>query len=541
MTRTGKAISEQEIRKEEIFFILILLSLCYLLFFFRLGTPPLWDGDEGMHAATSKDMVLSGDWITPTLNGEKFYDKPVLYNWFVSLSFLVFGFNEFAARLPSALLGTGCVLIVYLLGRSMVGPAVGFLSGVILATSGEHMLLSRVVVHDMALAFFITLSLFFFFRGFKEEQQRKRYFLLFYASAGFAVLAKGPIGMLLPALIIGLFLLVERRLSLLKEVITPWGILLFLVIAAPWYVLIILKNREYGSYFFIQQNLMNFLSSEARHHGPFYYYLPVLMGGFFPWSCFLPLALLYGFRKGPGKREGVVFLTVWFSIVFLFFSAASSKLDTYILPLFPAVACLAGLLWHDLLNAPVPELRKGFLFSFLLLFGILVTAVLYVWVTPLTSLRLDYGIDTARLKYCGLPLLGAFIVPFGLFLQRKTKASLWALVGVNVSAILLVFWIIVPIMDPYRSTKDFALKLDRMLAPGEKMVFGRVLRDSALFYTNRRALLLTTRKELTGFLGSKERVFCVIRKSLIENDEKWRQMAYIIDEEGHKAIISNKK
>ena len=96
-------------------------------------------------------------------------------------------------------------------------------------------------------------------------------------------------------------------------------------------------------------------------------------------------------------------------------------------------------------------------------------------------------------------------------------------------------------MNPYRSTKGFALKLDRMLPPGEKLVFGRVLRDSALFYTNRKALLLTTRKELMNFLGSDERVFCVIRRSLIENDEKLRPLAHIIDQEGHKVIISNRK
>ena len=536
-----KAIFERRIWEREIFLILILLSLCYVLFFFRLGTPPLWDGDEGMHAATSKDMVLSGDWITPTLNGEKFYDKPVLYNWFVSLSFLVFGFNEFAARLPSALLGTGCVMIAYLLGRSMFGPMIGFLSGIVLATSGEHLVLSRVVVHDIALAFFITLALFFFYKGYKEERARKKYFLLFYGSAGFAVVAKGPVGMLLPALIIGLFLLVERRSGLLREVITPWGILLFLVIAAPWYVLIILKNREYGSYFFIEQNLMNFLSSEARHHGPFYYYFPVLAGGFFPWSGFLPLALFWGVRRRSENREAVTFLAIWFFVIFAFFSVASSKLDTYILPLFPAISCLVGLLWHDLLKVQTASLRRGFLLSFLLLFGLLFAAMLYLWFTPLTSLKLDYGLDMARLRYYGLPLLAAFVVPFGLFLKKCLRTSFLALAGVTVSSMLLAFWLIVPMMDPYRSTKGFALKLDRMLAPGEKIVFGRVLRDSALFYTNRKALLLTTRKELTGFLTSENRVFCVIRKSLIEDDERWRRMAYIIAEEGHKAIVSNRK
>ena len=360
-----KTILKENTWSGEIFFILILLSLCALLFFFHLGKDPLWDGDEGMHAATSKDMVLSGDWITPTLNGEKFYDKPVLYNWFVSLSLLAFGFNEFAARLPSALLGTGCVILVFLLGRRMFGPMAGFLSGVILATSGEQVTLSRTVVHDIALAFFVTLALYFFYAGFKQERRLKRYLLLFYASCGFAVMAKGPLGALLPAMVISLFLLFRRRLSLLREFLSPGGILLFIVIAAPWYVLIILRNRDYGSYFFIQQNLMNFLSSEARHSAPFYYYFPVLLAGFFPWSCFLPLALIRAFRVRLIKMDdGVAFLVVWFLVVFLFFSAASSKLATYLLPMFPAVSCLVGLLWRDLLEDPTPGLRRGFLLFF---------------------------------------------------------------------------------------------------------------------------------------------------------------------------------
>ena len=537
-----KTILKENIWSRDLFFILILLSLCVLLFFFHLGKDPLWDGDEGMHAATSKDMVLSGDWITPTLNGEKFYDKPVLYNWFVSLSFLAFGFNEFAARLPSALLGTGCVIMVFLLGRSMFGPMAGFLSGVILATSGEHVILSRAVVHDIALAFFVTLALYFFYAGFKQERHRKRYLLLFYASSGFAVLAKGPVGALLPAMVISLFLLFRSRVSLLKEFLSLGGIILFIVIAAPWYVLIIFRNSDYGSYFFIQQNLMNFLSSEARHSGPFYYYFPVLLGGFFPWSCFLPLALVRVFRDRFKKMdEAVAFLVIWSLVVFLFFSVASSKLATYLLPMFPAVSCLVGLFWRDLLENPTIELRRGFLYSFLLLLGTFLIAMIFIYAHPPENFEPDYGLNLLRFKYDGLLFLGLLVLPFGLFLNRNLKASFLTLAGAVLCAILFVLLVAVPLMNPYRSTKGFALKLDQMVPPGEKLVFGRVLRDSALFYTNRKALLLTTRKELMNFLGSDERVFCVIRRSLIENDEKLRPLAHIIDQEGHKVIISNRK
>lgn len=546
LTRASKARLIEKILKKEISFIFLLLVLCFLLFFFQLGKNPLWDGDEGLHATTSKDMVLSGDWVTPTYNGEKFYDKPILYNWFVSFSFLAFGFNEFAARLPSALLGTGCVMVVYLLGRSMFGPMAGFLSGVILATSGEHVILSRAVVHDIALAFFITLALYFFYRGLGNEPHRKKYILLFYASTGFAVVAKGPVGMLLPGLIIGLFLLMRRRLGFLRELLAPWGILLFMVIAAPWYVLIIFRNRDYGSYFFVQQNLMNFLSSEARHSGPFYYYLPVLLGGFFPWSCFLPLALIRAFRDRVKEiDEAVAFLVVWFLVIFLFFSVARSKLPTYVLPMFPAIACLVGFLWHDLLKNPTPALRRGFLYSFLLVLGLFAVSAIYFYVNPPENFEPDYGLDLLQFKLHGLAFLGILTLPWGLFLKRKLKACFFALAGAIVLAMLFALLVVVPLMNPYRSTKGFALRLDRMLAPGEKLVFGRVMRDSALFYTNRKALLLTTRKELTSFLGSDERVFCVIRRSLIERlietDDKLRGMVHVIDQEGHKAIVSNKK
>ena len=528
--------------KGEIFFILVLLCLCSVLFFFHLGKNPLWDTDEGMHAATSKDMVLSGDWITPTLNGEKFYDKPVLYNWFVSVSFLIFGFTEFAARLPSALLGTGCVIVVYFLGRAMAGPWAGFLSGVILATSGEHVILSRAVVHDIALAFFVTLALYFFYKGFVKEGHRKRYLLLFYASSGFAVIAKGPLGALLPGLVITLFLIFRQRLRFLKEFLTPWGILLFLAIAAPWYVLIILRNSDYGSYFFIQQNLMNFLSSEARHSNPFYYYLPVLVGGFFPWSCFLPLAVFRIFRDRLIKRdEAAAFLLSWFLVIFLFFTVASSKLATYLLPAFPALSCLVGLLWRDLIEDRAPGLQRGVLYSFFVLVGVFAAAMIYLFLNPPQKFEPDYGLNLSEFKYEGLVFLAALAVPVGLWIRGKRKASFMALTAAIVCAFLFALMVVVPMLNPYRSTKRFALKLDRMLPPGEKLVFGRVLRDSTLFYTNRRAVLLTTRKELINFLGSDERVYCVIRRSLIEQDERLRQIAHIIDREGHKVIISNRR
>lgn len=528
--------------KKELFFILILFLFCVPLFFFGLGGRPLWDTDEGMHAATSKDMVLSGDWVTPTFNGEKFYDKPILHTWFVALSFLIFGFTEFAARLPAALLGLGGVMITYLFGRRMFGSTVGFVSSVILATSLEYFLLSQTVIHDSSLAFFMLLALFSFYTGFKDERHRKRYFLLFYVSLGFSMLAKGPVGVVLPALIIGLFLVLKKRLSFLREMQIGWGLLIFLAVAAPWYILISLRNQDYGANFFIQNNVMRFLSPQARHHGPFYYYFPVLFGGFLPWSFLLPPAFLRAFRMPLRKiEEDDLFLLLWFFSIFIFFSLASSKLPTYILPLFPAVSLLAGALWKDLMEAPSPGLQKWVFYSFAVLVGAAVIALGYAGLHPPSGLKADYDLDVLRFKWYGLAVAVGLAVSFWFLLKRKWKAFFLSWVGVFVSLVLFTFLTVMPLVNPYRSTKGLAQKMNRMLYPGETFVSFLDLKESSLFYTDHQALLIRSPQELRNLMGQEKRVFCIMRKIHLLRDEQLQQMASIIDEEGDKVLISNGK
>jgi 4-amino-4-deoxy-L-arabinose transferase-like glycosyltransferase len=537
-----KGNSKAKISRNEVAFMLILVGLCLVLFFFRLGARPLWDTDEGMHAATSKDMVLSGDWITPRLNGENFYDKPVLHNWLVAISFVVFGFTEFAARFPAAILGLGCVLITYLLGKRMFNPVVGLLSGSILATSIEFIILSRVVVHDISLVFFLSLALYLFYRGYEDQKNRRACFLLGYASMGFAALAKGPLGLLLPALIAGLFLILKRRLGLLKEMELAWGMLIFLGIAAPWYILISLRNPDYSGYFFVQQNLMSFLSQEARHPRPFYYYFPVLLGGFLPWSFFLPLALFRAFQEGYRRMgEGTLFVVVWFGAIFLFFSIASSKLSPYILPLFPAASLMVGLAWHDLLTKPTQGLRRGFLYSYLSLVVILLVGGLYIQINPLTRMEARYGIDLVRVNYFFLLVIGSAVVVLVMFIRAHYWASFSTLAGAVVVSILFFVLLMVPSIDPYRSTKGLAQKLDAMLAPEEELVFFEDLGDSALFYTNRRAIVFRTPQELKDYLASERRVFCVIEKEHYRRLENLEKMTYVLGQEGRKLLISNKR
>ncbi len=379
-----------------------------------------------MHAGTSKDMVLSGDWITPTLNGETFFDKPAFHNWLVALAFVVLGFTEFAARLPNALLGLGCVLVTYLLGRRLYGPGAALLGAVVLATAAEFFVLSRTIMHDMSLAFFVTLGLALWFVGYSRNATERRWFLLSYAAFGGAMLAKGPIGVLLPGAVVFLFLLARRELRFLGRMSLGWGILIGLLVAAPWYLAISLRNPDFARYFFIELNFGSFLSQDPHHPEPFHYYLPVLLVGFIPWSFFLPAALVRVWqRKGEDMHGGTVFLLLWAGLYLAFFSAAESKLATYILPIFPPLTLLVGRLWDELATTPTSTLRKAVLWSFAPFLALPAGVILWVQThpLPLTELADRYGVALEKAASPLVALIIGLALAFALVLTRRTRAG----------------------------------------------------------------------------------------------------------------------
>ncbi|MGB6335481.1 MAG: glycosyltransferase family 39 protein [Thermoanaerobaculia bacterium] len=520
--------------------ILVLLALCGFLFLFQLGSRALWDHDEGIHAVMARNMVVTGDWVTPSFNGEAFFDKPILFNWIGAASFALLGFTELAARLPAALLGLACVAVTYLLGKRMFGSSVGFLGALVLATSGLFMVLARSVQYDMVLTFFTTLSLFLFYSGVVDEKHRRRYFLLFYVAAAFAVLAKGPLGLVIPALVIGPYLLLTRQLRLLREMQIGWGALIVLAIASPWYILMGARNEEYFSHFFLGQNLGYFLSAESRHPEPFYFYLLLLPGLLFPWTGFLPLAIYRPLRDRQARSQGPIrFLLIWVIVIFFFFSLAVSKLETYLLPLFPAAALLIALLWEELLTTRHQGLRRGLIWFHLPIVGLSLAAVGYVWLFPPLEKSLRYGIDQA--------VLFAFVLPIAVFLtaslwflwSRRYAACLAALVGVMVAGLVVFTTIFAPATDPYRSTKDLALKLDPRLPPGEEIVFFSRLRDSALFYTGRGAVVFSDPQELDRYFADQERAFCLVEDRYLSKLDEIADGFTIVEKVGNKTLLSN--
>ena len=270
-----------------------LLSLCFLLYFLDLGRIPFYNYEESKEALIVWEMVNGGGWILPLRNGVEQPLKPPLFHWIGAVVSLLTGqVSELAVRFPSALFATATVLGTFFFGRALWSWRVGLLAALILATCPEWTRWSINARSDMVLLFFLTAAQFFFFWAFQERATQRRTLFLFYASIGFAVLAKGPLGLLLPVLIVGTFLWWIRELAFLRRLRLGQGLLIAGGIAVSWYVLALLQG---GGEFFqrqiLDENVFRFFASEkggpSREH-TLLYYLPTLFVGMLPWSLFLP-------------------------------------------------------------------------------------------------------------------------------------------------------------------------------------------------------------------------------------------------------------
>ena len=322
---------------------LLLILVWSILCLVNLGAPGLWDIDEGNNADCAREMYDSGNWIVPTFNYLLRTDKPALLYWGQITCYHVFGVNEFSARLPSALAALLAVLAVYELGRKMFGAGAGFLAGFILLSTFLFSAAAHFANPDALLCLCTVLTMLVFWIGF--DRGGDRWLWLAGITSGFGMLAKGPVSLVLPGAVIGLFLLWSGQLRRLFRPSLVGGILLFVLVAGPWYAWVIADTRgEFFRGFFLKHNVGRFLEPMENHRGPVVYYLLVLLAGFAPWSIFFALAGWHGWmhcreqRGDPRYR----FLLCWIAVYLVFFSLSGTKLPNYVLPLYPPVALLVA-------------------------------------------------------------------------------------------------------------------------------------------------------------------------------------------------------
>lgn len=495
--------------------ILGLAVLCGIAFLWQLGSIGLVDETEPLFVEAARQMQETGDWVTPYFNGETRFDKPPLIYWLMALTYQVLGVNEWAARLPSACSALALVGLTFYTLQCFGCPSlamprtdlkakshthVAWISTAMIILTPELIVWGRQGVSDMLLTGCMGISLLAFFLGYASQdnlRQQQGWYLTFFVFDALAVLTKGPVGLVLPSLIIFSFLLYVGQLgSVLRELPLLLGSSLFLLLTVPWYVFVIRANGQaYLESFFGYHNLERFTSVVNNHAAPWYFYFLIVLLGFAPWSVWLPWGVArlqiwrpMRWRQQPRTAQLGLFALHWFFGVLVFFTVAVTKLPSYVLPLMPAAAILVGGL-SDRMIGPIRQ-RWGVILS--------VTAHLLMLIA--LSIACVYssswlGNDQSMpgfprlVQQSGVMIWGSLIWGGGafasFFLLWKRLRSLW---WVNVIAMVLfisfTFLPTLQIMDSQRQLplRQIAETIKSEHQPGE-LIIQAGFKPSLVFYT----------------------------------------------------------
>lgn len=310
----------------------------------RTLVPP----DEGRYAEMAREMFASGDWVTTRLNGIKYFEKPPLQTWMNALTFEIFGLGEWQARLWTGLCGLLGVGLTGYAGMRVFGQRVGFYAGLVLASSLYWVICSQVNSVDMSLSSMMTVALCALLVAQRDDatpSEQRNWMLVCWAGMALSVLAKGLIGLVLPGGVLVLYTLFARDWKIWTRLHLVKGLLLFFLIAAPWFVLVGLKNPEQPHFFFIHEHFDRFLKKEHHREAAWWIFFALLAIGSVPWVGVLVQSLILGARReeGAARFKPRLMLLVWTAFIILFFTKSNSKLPGYIVPVFPAVALLVAI------------------------------------------------------------------------------------------------------------------------------------------------------------------------------------------------------
>lgn len=452
---------------------------------------PLANPDEGRYSEIAREMAASGDWVTPRLNGIKYFEKPPLQYWAGALAFTVFPINEYSARLYVALAGLATLLLVgYTAGR-LGGHGHGTAALVALASSPYFMALGGIVTLDMGLTLWTTLTFCAYVlaeRPGAPPLSRARWMLLAWAAMALAVLSKGLVGIVIPAAAIGLHCLARMDFSPLGRLEWSFGIVVFLAIAAPWFMLVSYANPGFPEFFFIHEHFQRFVSTVHRREEPWWYFLPIFVAGFLPWMFALPAAIASGWNApcAPRTVAPLRLAILWALFVVGFFSLSGSKLPAYILPAFPVLALVLG---RYLAEAPTRTLSLQMAPVTLVAAALLAAA----WRLPQAArepwTRLLYA-EAQPWAVAGALALFAMAAVASLLLWRGRRWLALALAAIGTALVIDCVEDAFEVLAPRQSGKAVAETMARHLAPQTRLYSVKHYEQTVPFYLGRTLTLV---------------------------------------------------
>lgn len=469
----------------------MLLLLAGVVFFgFRLGSYPLANPDEGRNAEIPREMIVSGDWVTPRLNGVNYFEKPPLVYWAVGALEEVFGLNEWAVRAVPAIFAIGGILLTYAAARRLYGRTAGLAAAAVLATALLYCGMGRFLVLDMAVSVLMSATLFCFIIGVQEPPGTKRRWLFYglYASAALATLTKGFIGFLVTGAVMFLWLLIFNQWKKLRPLHLPTGILLFLAIALPWHVLAAMRNETWAHRYIYFEHWERFFTTAHGRVQPWHFFIWIVLAGFFPWSAFLWPAIRAAVRGGWARRKENAtawFFVTWAAFIFLFFSASHSKLVPYILPIFPALAVLVGAWLADTMadGSGAARLRVPLrIYSFAS--GLLAVALIVV-VAKVGIIKDAWQVEALRwpaIMLAVVLLAGGIIAPA----LARTRGARAAVTTMIVTLVVFLFGLTLAAPNIQKpGTKELAAIVKAEVQPGDRVVHYHDFFHDFTFYAER--------------------------------------------------------
>ena len=490
---------------------LALILFCTFMWLPGLPARTLWPLDEPRYALIARDMAESGDYIVPIKRGEVYHSQPPLYLWTEVLSArLLGGLTETAARLPSFLAAVGCVLVVYALGASLFGAGAGLMSALVLATDVRYLLSAQWAATDMLLCFFMTSTLAAFYKAWVRGDRRWYYVMC--TMAGLGTMTKGPIGFVLPGMVILCCLVVRRDLREVLRMRLHWGVLIVSAILAPWLVLF---WRQAGTHevanLVLKQSFQRYTSA-WNNIAPWHFFLWQFPLDFLPWAPLFAVAAAASAARM--EKEHRAFLWSWFGVIFLFFSASTGKRGVYLLPLHPAAAILTGWLWHRALQGDRGESLRKWLRYGSLAIGVIFAGLGLVLLSPVPA-RAGFPPE-ARGAILVLALLcltcGAAIVLLPsrrVFMAIAGGTALLSLGGVLMLA---------PFENRRQNIRPFAAEIARRVPEGASLGIVRDRFEDLIFYSHRDARMeLRSGRRLVRWLSRPETVYAVLDRTAYDD------------------------
>lgn len=488
---------------------LLLAVVIGLYLFAFLGQRSLGVPSEARYAELPREMVASGDWVTPRLNGVKYFEKPPMIYWLQSSALVAFGNNEWAVRFWPAVMGLLGCLVTYAAGSLLYGRKTALLAALMLATGPIYFSISRIALTDMAVSTFMVSCLLCFIVAVDQPSGRMRRMLFYFAyvSAAFALLTKGLIGVAVPGAIVFLWLLITRRWAVLKTAYLPTGLTLLLALAVPWHVLAGLRTPEFWWFYFIHEHFLRYATSVSHRQEPWWFFIAIVAVNASFWlPCLLRshVQALRAVWQAPRRESLTLFMVLAIFFPFLFFSASQSKLVPYIVPIFPFMSLVMADFVMRQLAAKTFRMRMPKTIATMA--ALLAVAVLLIMYNPALAAYLDEE-DVAALSQI-LPWIACLFALFalGLFHAVWRRHAVQAVV-IIVLASAGVNWFgdLGAARTQFKSVKAIAEYLKPRLKESDTVLTYRNYNQDLPFYLERTVTVVEWQGELE-FGMSLERV-----------------------------------